>query len=298
MNVTDGKLSSMSCRVIDAFSSGQPTVSFEFFPPKSEEGEKNLWVTIQTLQDLNPDFISITRTGEGTSATLRLTSRIQRELGIRSMSHLTCLHHSDEEMHAHLEELWQSGIQNVLALRGDLDPGAAPRISQFQYGNDLVAFIAEKHPFCISVAGYPEGHPQCLNLTRDVEHLKAKIDAGASYIITQLFFDNDDFFRWRDKVSLSGIDVPIVAGIMPITNVAQIKRFVTRCGAKIAHPLLLRLEAAEDNLESVLRIGQDHALEQVAGLVDGGISGLHFYTLNKCKATANIVRLWRGMQPF
>ena len=284
----------MSMRIDGAFSSSKPTVSFEFFPPKTDDGETLLWQAIKRLQDLQPDFVSITRTGEGTSATLRLTTRIQSELGIRSMSHLTCVHHTESEMAEHLDTLWAQGIENVLALRGDLEPGQSVPDGKFQYATDLVSFAANRHPFCIGVAGYPEGHPQCLNITRDIEHLKAKLDAGASYIITQLFFDNDDLFRWRDMLLKHGIDVPIVAGIMPITSVSQIKRFVTRCGAKIAHPLLVRLEAAEANPEDVIRIGQEHALAQVQGLVEGGISGLHFYTLNKSKATADVVRAWKA----
>ncbi len=284
----------MSMRISSAFSASRPTVSFEFFPPKTDDGESLLWQAIKRLQDLQPDFVSITRTGEGTSATLRLTTRIQSELGIRAMSHLTCVHHSEAEMAEHLDTLWAQGIENVLALRGDLEPGQAVPGGKFQYATDLVAFASERHPFCIGVAGYPEGHPQCLNITRDIEHLKSKLDAGASFIITQLFFDNDDLFRWRDMLLKHGISVPIVAGIMPITNVSQIKRFVTRCGAKIAHPLLLRLEAAESNPDDVIRIGQEHALDQVHGLVENGISGLHFYTLNKSKATADVVRAWNN----
>ena len=281
-------------RIDGAFSSSKPTVSFEFFPPKTDDGETLLWQAIKRLQDLHPDFVSITRTGEGTSATLRLTTRIQSDLDIRSMSHLTCVHHSEAEMAEHLDSLWSQGIHNVLALRGDLEPGQSVPDGKFQYATDLVSFAASRHPFCIGVAGYPEGHPQCLNITRDIEHLKSKLDAGGSFIITQLFFDNDDLFRWRDMLLKHGIDVPIVAGIMPITNVSQIKRFVTRCGAKIAHSLLVRLEAAEAHPEDVIRIGQEHALAQVQGLAEGGISGLHFYTLNKSKATADVVRAWKA----
>lgn len=284
----------MSMRIDGAFSSSKPTVSFEFFPPKTDDGETLLWQAIKRLQDLHPDFVSITRTGEGTSATLRLTTRIQSDLDIRSMSHLTCVHHSEAEMAEHLDSLWSQGIHNVLALRGDLEPGQSVPDGKFQYATDLVSFAASRHPFCIGVAGYPEGHPQCLNITRDIEHLKSKLDAGGSFIITQLFFDNDDLFRWRDMLLKHGIDVPIVAGIMPITNVSQIKRFVTRCGAKIAHSLLVRLEAAEAHPEDVIRIGQEHALAQVQGLAEGGISGLHFYTLNKSKATADVVRAWKA----
>ncbi|MBB6052067.1 methylenetetrahydrofolate reductase [NAD(P)H] [Armatimonas rosea] len=273
---------------IDALFGGErPTLSFEFFPPQKTAGAEALFQTIHQLQALQPDFISITRTGGGTEPTLELTLRIQQELGIRAMSHLTCLHHSQPEMEAHLETLWQGGVRNVLALRGDPENGQlvfkAPK-NGFAYANELTAFVAQRHDFCIGVAGYPEGHPQCLNLTRDIETLKAKLDAGGRFIITQLFFDNADFLRWRERCRASGITVPIVAGIMPIENVAQIKRFVTRCGAKIPQELLLKLEAVEGNPDEVYNVGIGHAIAQCQELLREGVD----YTLNKSKATAQI----------
>jgi methylenetetrahydrofolate reductase (NADPH) len=280
-------------RIDELFLSGgeRPTISFEFYPPQNDAGAETLFQTIHQLQALKPDFISITRTGGGTEQTLELTLRIQRELGIRTMSHLTCLHHNKDEMAAHLATLWEGGIRNVLALRGDPENGQlvfkAPK-NGFAYANELAAFVAARQDFCIGVAGYPEGHPQCLNRTRDIETLKAKLDAGGRFIITQLFFDNADFFVWRDQCRAAGITVPIVAGIIPIENVAQIKRFVTRCGAKIPQELLLKLEAVENDPAAVYEVGIGHAIAQCRELIAGGVDGLHFYTLNKSKATAHI----------
>ncbi len=278
-------------RIDELFGRARPTISFEFYPPQNAAGAETLFQTIHQLQALKPDFISITRTGGGTEQTLELTLRIQRELGIRTMSHLTCLHHNQDEMRAHLETLWDGGVRNVLALRGDPENGQlvfkAPK-NGFAYANELAGFVAAHHDFCIGVAGYPEGHPQCLNPTRDIETLKAKIDAGARFIVTQLFFDNADFFRWRDACRAAGITVPILAGVIPIENVAQIKRFVTRCGAKIPQELLLTLEAVEADPAAVYGVGIGHAVAQCQELLAEGAEGLHFYTLNKSKATAHI----------
>lgn len=246
---------------------------------------------IEELRPLQPDFVSITRTGSGTESTLELTGQVQNDLGIRSMAHLTCVHHTREEMGQALDTLWDKGIKNILALRGDLPSGTDTAESGedgFSYASDLVPFVRERHDFCIGVAGYPEGHPQCLNLTRDLETLKKKVDAGAHFIITQLFFDNEDFYRWRDRVDRIGIDVPIIAGIMPINNLPQIKRFVTLCGAKIPHPLLLELERLEHDPAAVHDAGMEHAARQSEGLIAAGVDGLHFYTLNKSQATARI----------
>ena len=277
---------------IDAlFTPGHATVSFEFFPPKDEASDTQLMIAIGELKPLRPHFISVTRTGGGTSKTVDLTERIQNELGFCAMSHLTCAGHTREEMGAFLDDLWDNGIRNVLALRGD--PPAGQTMFQatdggFEYASDLTAFARARHDFCIAVAGYPEGHPQCLNLTRDLENLKKKIDAGANFIITQLFFNNDDFYRWRDAARGTGIDVPIVAGIMPILGTAQIKRFVGMCGAKIPQPLLLQLESLEADPLAVHAAGVEYAIRQCEDLCANGVDGLHFYTLNRSKATVLI----------
>jgi methylenetetrahydrofolate reductase (NADPH) len=209
------------------------------------------------------------------------------------MSHLTCVGHTAAEIGGILDELWKVGIRNVLALRGD--PPAGQTVFEkveggFSNADQLAQYVRSRHDFCIGVAGYPEGHPQCLNKTRDLEHLKRKVDNGANFIVTQLFFDNEDFYRFRDAARAVGIKVPIVAGIMPITNVGQIKRFVSMCGAKIPHPLLTSLESIEADAEAVFAAGIDYAVKQCRDLIASGIDGLHFYTLNKSKATVEICR--------
>jgi methylenetetrahydrofolate reductase (NADPH) len=176
-------------------------------------------------------------------------------------------------------------------LRGDPPAGQSGFVKTeggFGYADELVAFAAARHDFCLAVAGYPEGHPQCLNRIRDLENLKRKVDAGADVIVTQLFFDNAEFYRFRDEAERAGIKVPVVAGIMPITNVSQIKRFIGMCGAKIPHPLLLKLEAIEHDADAVYAAGVDHATEQCADLLKQQVAGLHYYTLNKSTATRQI----------
>lgn len=274
---------------------GLPTLSFEFFPPKSDEGFAALYKTIDELKPLQPSFVSVTYGAGGSTRakTVELTEKVQSSLGIRAMSHLTCVGHTQDEIGSILDDLWEKGIRNVLALRGDPPAGAAsfvPTPGGFAFSQELVKFIRSRHDFCIGVAGYPEGHPSCLNLTRDLEHLKGKIDAGGNVITTQLFFDNDDFLRFRDNVRALGVKSPIVAGIMPIGNVSQIKRFVGMCGAKIPQGLLLHLESLESSADAVYQAGVDYAVRQCRELLDKGVDGLHFYTLNKSKATADIVR--------
>ncbi len=277
----------------------KPLVSFEFFPPKNAEGEGQLMGAIDELRPLAPDFVSITRTGGGTQPTIDLTARIQNDLGFRAMSHLTCVGHTAEEMAENLDCLWEFGVCNVLALRGDPPPGQNAFTATeggFAYGSDLVKFVRDRHDFCVGVAGYPEGHPQCLNQTRDLEYLKLKVDNGASFVITQLFFDNIDFYRWRDAAHKIGITVPLVAGIMPILSVSQIKRFVMMCGAKIPNDLLLKLESLESDPMAVHAAGVEHAISQCEDLISKGVDGLHFYTLNRSKATVLISQELHGRQ--
>jgi methylenetetrahydrofolate reductase (NADPH) len=284
-----------SARIDRLFGRGLPTISFEFFPPKTDAGFASLYRTIDELNPLRPTYVSVTYGAGGSTRqkTVELVERIQNDLKIRAMAHLTCVGHTAEEIGAILDELWTGGIRNVLALRGDPPTGQSqfvPADGGFAYASQLAAFISSRHDFCVGVAGYPEGHPQCLNRTRDLEHLKQKVDNGGRFIITQLFFDNSDFYRFRNQARAMGIKVPIVAGIMPILNVSQTKRFVSMCGAKIPHPLLTRLEALEADADAVYAAGIDHAIRQCRDLIDNGVDGLHFYTLNKSKATVDIVK--------
>src|SRR6266700_478626 len=261
-------------RIDRLFALGLPTISFEFFPPKTEEGFASLYRTIDDLHPLRPSYVSVTYGAGGSTRqkTVDLVSRIQNELKIRSMAHLTCVGHTAEELGNILDELWNEGIRNVLALRGDPPAGQTnfvPTQGGFANADALVSYIRAKQgggegekDFCVGVAGYPEGHPQCLNLVRDMEHLQRKVDNGANFVVTQLFFDNADFYRFRDQARSMGIKVPIVAGIMPILNVNQIKRFVSMCGSKIPHPFLQKLESLEADPESVHNAGVEYATRQ------------------------------------
>jgi methylenetetrahydrofolate reductase (NADPH) len=280
-------------RIDRLFNLGLPTLSFEFFPPKTEAGFASLFQTINELHPLKPSYVSVTYGAGGSTRqkTVGLVERIQNELAIRSMAHLTCVGHAAEDLGAILDGLWQSGIRNVLALRGDPPNGQSQFIATdggFANANSLVEFARRRHDFCIGVAGYPEGHPQCLNKTRDLEHLKQKVDAGANFVITQLFFDNEDFYRFRDAARAMGLHAPIIAGLMPILNLGQIKRFIGMCGAKIPHPLLTHLESLEADPLAVYDAGVEYAIKQCQDLLDHDVDGLHFYTLNKSKATVQV----------
>jgi methylenetetrahydrofolate reductase (NADPH) len=282
-------------RIDELLGKGKPAISFEFFPPKTDAGFAALFQTIDELRPIKPSYVSVTYGAGGSTRqkTVDLVERIQREIGIRSMAHLTCVGHTADEIGVILDDLWKGGIRNVLALRGDPPAGQSWFVATeggFAYADQLVKYVKGRHDFCVGVAGYPEGHPQCLNRTRDMENLKRKIDNGANFIVTQLFFDNTDFYRFRDQARVMGINVPIIAGIMPILNVGQIKRFISMCGAKIPHPLLMKLESLEADPEAVARAGVEYATRQCQDLLFHGVDGLHFYTLNKSKATVDICK--------
>jgi methylenetetrahydrofolate reductase (NADPH) len=283
-------------RIDKLLGGGKPAISFEFFPPKTEAGFGQLFTTIKDLHPLNPTYVSVTYGAGGSTRqkTVALVERIQRESSILAMAHLTCVGHTSQEIGSILDDLWNAGVRNVLALRGDPVGGAGGQFvateGGFGFASDLVKFVRGRHDFCVGVAGYPEGHPQCLNRTRDLEMLKLKIDNGGCFVVTQLFFDNADFYRFRDQARAMGIKAPIIAGIMPILNVSQIKRFVSMCGAKIPHSLLQKLESVEQDAEAVYGTGIEHSVNQCRGLLANGVDGLHFYTLNKSRATVDIVK--------
>ncbi|MGF1635080.1 MAG: methylenetetrahydrofolate reductase [NAD(P)H] [Phycisphaerae bacterium] len=281
-------------RIDEQIKPGVPTVSFEFFPPKTDEGFNKLYGTINQLRELQPSYVSVTYGAGGStrSKTVELTEKVQNEIGLTAMAHLTCVGHTKDEIGEILDELWNAGVKNVLALRGDAPTGGrwAQHEGGFANSTELTRYVKNRHDFFVAVGGYPEGHPECLNKTRDLEHLKQKVDAGADVIVTQLFFDNAYFYDWRDKCRTMGIEVPIIAGMMPIQNVGQIKRFVGMCGAKIPHPLLTKLEGLDGDTAAVEAAGVDYARRQCQDLLFHGVDGLHFYTLNKHPATLQIVR--------
>jgi methylenetetrahydrofolate reductase (NADPH) len=279
-----------------ARAAGRPVLSFEFFPTKTAEGERTLLEkTIPALRQLQPDFCSVTYgAGGGTrEKTLGIVDRIQREQQITAMAHLTCVNSTKDEIAAVLQQTRRLGIKNVLALRGDPPPGTefVKAEGGFEYSYQLVQRIREEGGFSIGVAGFPEGHIACREGKQvDWQRLKAKIDGGADFVITQLFFDNRDYFALRDFLAAQGVSVPIVPGIMPILSTSQIKRFVALCGADLPAALLSELERRGDDEEAVLQFGIEYATRQCEELLRQGAPGLHFYTLNKTRSTAAVLK--------
>lgn len=282
-------------KIKDLFGRGKPLFSFEFFPPKDEAGVATLFDTVNRLRDLHPSFVSVTYGAGGSTRrkTIELTKRIKQELGIEAMSHLTCVGHSRGEIRTILDEIEAAGIENIMTLRGDPPRGKAefvPHPDGFRYADELVAFIRSRKPdMCLGVAGYPEGHPEATSKEADLSNLKRKVDAGADFIVTQLFFDNRDYFNLVDRALALGIRLPVIPGIMPITDVGQIKRFTQMCGAKIPSALLAELEMADGIKEAVAKIGIRYSTAQCESLLKNGAPGIHFYTLNRSTSTQKIL---------
>jgi len=287
----------------DILADPKPSLSFEFFPPRTTAGWEELYQTIRELEPLNPSFVSVTYGAGGTTREMThdLVLRIKQTTSIPPVPHLTCVGHSEAEVEAILIRYAKAGVENILALRGD-PPRDRPDYDwsegDFRYASDLVAFIKRfngkgLHPdprgFGIGVAGFPEGHPSTPNRVDELDHLKEKVDAGADYICTQLFFDNHDFLDFRDRCRFAGIGVPILAGIMPITSLQGMKRMAElAAGARYPAKLLRALDRANGNPRSVERVGIHYAAQQCAQLLDQGVDGIHFYTLNKSHATREI----------
>jgi methylenetetrahydrofolate reductase (NADPH) len=277
-----------------------PSFSFEFFPPKDNEGFDKLFTTITQLKPCQPTYVSVTFGAGGSTRTktIDLVGRIKNEIGLESMAHLTCVGSDKEYIAAILDTLRAQGIQNILALRGD-PPQGQEKFEKpengFAYANELVAFIRANYDFCIGVAGYPEGHIECPDKKADLDHLKRKVDAGADFIVTQLFFDNRYYFDFIDRAQNLGIQVPIIPGIMPILNVKQVQRFTKMCGSTIPAALMKRLDAVQDDPETVRQLGIDHATEQCERLLQEGAPGIHFYTLNRSNATLKILESLRKL---
>jgi methylenetetrahydrofolate reductase (NADPH) len=277
-------------KIRDLLKSGTPSFSFEFFPPKDDAGFQSLFETVGLLQRLNPTFVSVTYGAGGSTRrkTIDLVTRIKNDLSVESMAHLTCVGSSRTEVQHVLEELVSNKMENILALRGDPPRGQAefvPRPDGFHYANELVEFVRAHYDLCVGAAAYPETHPECPSPKLDLENLKRKVDAGADFLITQLFFDNSDYFNFVGRARKIGISIPIIPGIMPILSVPQIKRFTEMCGAKIPDRLLKRIEAVQDDPQAVELCGIEHATGQCSELLAQNAPGIHFYTLNRSRAT-------------
>jgi methylenetetrahydrofolate reductase (NADPH) len=281
----------------DAKRGKAPVISFEFFPPKTDEGDRNLLEkTIPALMKLKPDFCSVTYGAGGSTRdkTLSIVESIQRQHGLTAMSHLTCVNSTKEQLREVLFDAKRRGIKNILALRGDPPMGTGDfqkTPGGFEFSSELVAFIKELGGFCIGTAGFPEGHIACKEgKVVDWQRLKRKVDAGADFVITQLFFDNRDFFEFRDHVTKLGVKVPLVPGMLPILSASQIKKFTTLCGASIPSPLMAKLEELGTDDAAATAYGIDYATKQCEELLRAGVEGLHFYTLNKAHSTTEVVK--------
>ncbi len=278
----------------------KPCFSFEFFPPKTEEGWTNLRQTLEELSGLEPGFVSVTYGAGGSTRdrTLQLVTEIKATTGIEAMAHLTCVGHTREELNEVVDRLLESRIENVLALRGDPPQGQksfAPVAGGLQYASDLVELIRHKdHTLCIGGACYPEGHIEASSRDEDLTNLKRKVDAGLDFVITQLFFDNAFYFDFVERARRVGINIPIVPGIMPITNFEQINRFIRLCGATMPMRLSLQLEKVKDDPDAIAQLGVAHATVQCMELLGRGAPGIHFYTLNRSPATRMIVSALRA----
>ena len=284
-------------KILEFYKRQKPTFSFEFFPPKTEEAEKKLFETAEELRSLKPAFISVTYGAMGTTRanTLRIVSRIKKETGIEAAAHLTCVGHTRDEIEAVLGDLEKNGVENIVALRGDPPKGETefkPVPNGFHHASELVAFIRQ-HPkfktaFSLAVAGYPEMHMECRDKTKDLAHLKHKVDQGADVVITQLFFSNSQYFDFVERARKTGIKIPIVAGIMPVTHGPQIQRFASMCGASIPEEMQKAIEKFGEDQASIENYGIEFATRQCAELLQNGVPGIHFYTLNKSRATRKI----------
>ncbi len=287
-------------KISELFGQGRPVFSFEFFPPKTEEGARNLMNTVADLKEAHaPDFVSVTYGAGGSTRerTLGVVASIQRELGLTAMAHLTCVGSGPDELRGIAKRLAASGVMNVLALRGD-PPKDADYVHPpdgFHYASQLIRFLrAENEDFDIGAACYPEKHLESPDRAQDLLRTKEKVDLGAKFLISQLFFDNAHYFRFVEHARAAGIEMPILPGIMPITNVAQIERFTQMCGATIPQHLLERLRRVQDDPALVMATGIEQAIRQCRDLLARGAPGIHFYTLNKSYATRCILAAIRG----
>ncbi|WP_019877421.1 methylenetetrahydrofolate reductase [NAD(P)H] [Sporichthya polymorpha] len=286
--------STLGATLRDLLASGGRSYSFEFFPPKTDEGERTLFETIRQLEPLAPTFVSVTYGAGGSTRdrTVRIVERIATETTLTAVGHLTCVSSSRAELRSVIGSFAGAGIRNVLALRGD--PAGGPGTpweshpEGLEHADELVRLLRELGDFCVGVAAFPEGHPESPDLDADAKYLALKAAAGADFAVTQFFFDADDYFRLVDRAAAHGCTIPILPGIMPVTNLSQIQRFAELSGAAFPASLAERLQAVADDAAEVRRIGVEFATELCSKLLDGGAPGLHFYTLNRSTSTLQI----------
>ncbi len=279
-------------RISQLLSIERPTVSFEFYPPKTESARESLLEAIDHLAQIRPDFVSMTYGAGGSTRALSLdvSAQIKGHTQGEVMTHLTGVCHTHDEIRGIADQLWGIGITNVMALRGDMpqDSEDPNPFKSFRYAKDLISFLKNIHDFCIGSGCYPEGHLETPDLAVGIMHLKEKVDAGCDFLVTQMFLDNDSYFRFRDKVVSAGINVPIVPGIMPVTGFAQLAKFESKFGVKLPEKLRSLVAPLEGDKIAIERVGVEWAANQCEGLLLGGAPGVHFYTLNKSHATVDV----------
>ncbi|MFA5535927.1 MAG: methylenetetrahydrofolate reductase [NAD(P)H] [Bacillota bacterium] len=257
-------------------------LSFEIFPPKRTGSIETIFRTVDALKDLKPDFISVTYGAGGSNsnrATFEIAAAVKNDYGIESVAHLACINLTKEDVLSISKDFKQEGIENILALRGDINPEIEPK-NDFKHASDLISFIKENGNFNIIAACYPEGHTESSSIVEDIHNLKTKVDAGADQLITQLFFDNDYFYSFRERAAIAGINVPIQAGIMPVTNKKQIEKMVTLCGVDLPRKFLSIMNRYEHNPIAMRDAGIAYAIDQIVDLIAQGIDGIHLYTMN------------------
>jgi methylenetetrahydrofolate reductase (NADPH) len=283
----------------------RPVFSFEFFPPKTEDGERNLRTTLASLRDLEPDFVSVTYGAGGSTEqkqrTIEIVSHIKRDLGMEAMAHFTCVGATTAELRETLARMRDVGIENVLALRGDPPAGETEWTATeggLSYSRELIELIRDEYPFAIGAACFPETHIHASSPEDDLRYLGEKVSAGARFLITQVFFDNAYYWDFVRRARDLGIDAPIIPGIMPITNVGQIKRITELCGSHMPANLVRELDARADDPEAVAEFGVAYATLQCADLLEHGAPGIHFYTLNRSPATRAILSALRVFEPW
>jgi methylenetetrahydrofolate reductase (NADPH) len=285
---------------------GEPIFSFEFFPPKTDDGVKALFETVEALRPLGPAYVCVTYGAAGSTRarTVELVKRLKRESEVEAMAHLTCVGSSRDEVAAALDELAEAGVHNVMALRGDPPRGVStftPHPQGFRYASELIEFIRAqpaRWSFCLGAAAYPEGHLETRDLARDVANLKRKVDAGADFLVTQIFFDNAHYFTFVERAKAAGIGVPILPGIMPIQTVEQIERMTKLCGASLPRSLRAAMDVRREAPEAARELGLSYATLQCSDLLRRGAPGVHFYTLNRSPSTRAILSALRITEPW
>ncbi len=272
-------------KISELFKSGKPVFSFEVFPPKKTSGVESITAAVDELAALKPAYISVTYGAGGNTAntfTRDIAAHIKNDCGIEAMAHITCVNNSKDEVLAVMDSFAEAGIENILALRGDINPNVPPK-TDFAHASDMISFIrgySKYDNIGISGACYPEGHTEAESLTADILNLRRKVDAGAEELISQLFFDNEFFYDFREKAVLAGINIPISAGIMPVTSKTQIERMVTMCGASLPQKFVRMVTKYEHRPEALIDAGIAYAADQIADLLSSGVDGIHLYTMN------------------